>query len=103
MRNNANTNTYRKSYNLKYNLRLIHVDMTEFESFQNCESLRISVIRELKNLQCLAVLTNLCRGNLIGINCTALNKSELSNFMACTIIILHQIRNTTTTTNHYCY
>lgn len=37
-------------------------------------------------------------GVLFGINCTALNKSELSNFMACTIIILHQIRNTTTTT-----
>lgn len=65
MGNNANTNTYRKSYNLKYYLRLIHVDVTEFESSQNCTSLRISVIRELKNLQCLAVLTNLCRGNLM--------------------------------------
>ena len=37
-------------------------------------------------------------GVLFGINCIALKKSELSNFMACTIVILHQIRDTTTTT-----
>ena len=39
--------------------------MTEFESSQNCTSFGTSVIGELKNLQCLAVLTSHCRGNLM--------------------------------------
>ena len=102
---------YRKSYNLEYNSWLIGT--SDFESYQNCTSLKASAFWEFSKSQVPIIhklfekvvwffvystfnkitlfpwKLNSCSYKVqFGINCTALDQSKLSNFVECTINII---------------
>ena len=105
---NSNPDLYRKSHDLEYNSWLIGT--SDFESSQNCTSLKASAIWEFSKSR-VPIIYELYEkvvwffscstfnkitsfpwkrnrysyGVQFGINCTALDQTKLSNFVECTI------------------